>query len=378
MNILLVSEVYLPTVSGVASSTDSIARFMADRGHSVYLVCPKPVVSYQAPPQDGLEIIYTPTFRDPFFVDKSMALIPMGLWELLRVIRNHRIDVVHIQEPGALGIMALVLSKIYRLPVVGAMHFSMEQVVRIAPPIIRPFSAPFMRWYIRMIYPHYTAIMMPTHTVIKDLVALIGHPERIHAVSNGVDTKLYTPAKRMTSKHKNVSYLYLGRLDADKNLETILKAMSLVSPDIHFILAGVGKQKELLETLARSLGVYDRMTWVDKVSLDDIIKLYQSSDGFIIMSPVETQSIVALQAIACGLPVLAANAGALPELVRNGKNGYALPTFDEKMLAEKMMYLAGHPDVRERMGKESRKMSLKHEKKRVLRKLEQLYEEVCK
>lgn len=386
MNILLVSEVYLPTVSGVASSTDSIARFMAKRGHHVYLVCPKPVVPYDAPRQNNLEIIYTPRFRDPFFVDKSMAVFPMGLMELWHTIATHRINVVHIQEPGALGIMALILAKIYRLPIVGAMHFSLEQFVRITPRMLRPLSEPFIKLYIRIIYPRYTAIMMPTVTATKELIALIGHPERIHAVSNGVDTSLYVPRigpytllRKQHHFHPTETYLmYLGRLDRDKNIETILRALPLVSRDIHFILAGVGKQKENLEALAKKLSVFERITWVDKVSLQTIIDLYQLSDGFVIMSPVETQSIVTLQAIACGLPVIAADAGALPELVHDGENGYLLPTFDEKRLAEKMMYFASHPDVRTRMGKESRRLSLHHEKRNVLKELEQLYKAIAR
>lgn len=372
MNILIVSEVYLPTVSGVASSTDSIARFMATYGHHVIVVCPKSVVPYTPAPQKHLEFVYTPTFRDPFFVDKSMALFPMGVLELWKIIRTKKIDIIHIQEPGTLGITALILSKLYRVPTVGAMHFSMEQVIRIAPWFIRPFSASFMKGYIRLIYPRYTAIMMPTETVTKDLAAMIGHKEKIHAVSNGVDTTLYLPLAKTVLK-KSVSYLYLGRLDADKNIETILRAFAHTSPQLRLTVAGVGKQQGMLKELVRSLRLEQRITWIQNLSQQDIINLYQHSDVFVIMSPVETQSIVTLQAIACGLPVIAARAGALPELVQDGKSGYLLPTFDENALAEKMTYLAQHPDVRITMGKEGRRMSMKHEKKIVLRKLESLY-----
>jgi glycosyltransferase involved in cell wall biosynthesis len=359
---------------------------MASQGNHVYLVCPKPVVPYIAPPQKNLEIIYTPCLRDPFFVDKSMAVVPLGLWEIWHTIATKHIDVVHIQEPGALGIMTLALAKLYRLPIVGAMHFSMEQIIRITPAIVRPFSAPFTKFYIRMVYPQYTAIMMPTKTVIKDLVALIGHPERIHAVSNGVDTTVYTPRKGSSTtlrrkyhlREKETYFMYLGRLDADKNIETIVRALPLVSIEIHLILAGVGKQKENLVALAKELSVYDRITWIDQIALAEIIDLYQLSDGFIIMSPVETQSIVALQAIACGVPVIAADAGALPELIQDGKNGYLLPTFDVGKLAEKMTYLSGHPEIRKEMGIASRALSLHHEKRRVLGELEQLYKDIGK
>ncbi len=386
MNILLISEIYLPTVSGVASSTDSIARFMASRGHHVYLICPKPIVPYVAPPQENLEIIYTPRLRDPFFVGKSMAIIPLGLPEIWRTIRNSHIDVVHIQEPGALGIMALTLSRLYGLPVVGAMHFSLEQVIRITPWFVRPFSAVFTKLYIRAVYPQYTAIMMPTKTVISELSSLIGHAERIHPISNGVETTIYTPVNGPYAKlrkkygfHETEPYfMYLGRLDADKNIETMIRALAVTPNSFHMIIAGVGKQAMRLLSLAKELSVNDRIIWLEKIAREEIVELYQLSDVFVITSPVETQSIVALQAIACGLPVLAANAGALPELVHDGENGYLLPTFDEKLLAEKMCYLATHPEVRSKMGAKSRELSMEHEKSRVLKKLEALYTEVIR
>lgn len=386
MNVLLISEIYLPTVSGVASSTDSIARFMAQRGHHVYLICPRPMAPYDAHPPKGMDIIYTPRLRDPILVNKPMTFFPLGLFEIWRTIATKKIDVVHIQEPGALGITTLLLAKLYRLPIVGAMHFSMEQVIRMTPKAVQFLSVPFMTLYVRMVYPQYTAIMMPTKTVTKDLAALIGHPERIHAISNGVDTTVYTShtgsyaglRKKYHLSEKQIYYLYLGRLDADKNIDTTLRALQHTSKDIHLIIAGVGTERKSLEDLAKTLSVSERIIWVEQVPLAEILDLYHLSDGFIIMSTVETQSIVALQAIACGLSLIVADAGALPELVRDGESGYVLPSFDDKKLAEKMIFLATHPDVRRSMGKASRELSLAHQKPTVLKKLEMLYEQVKK
>lgn len=384
MNILFVSEIYLPTVSGVASSTDSITRFMAKRGHTVYLVVPRPMVSYIPEKQTGLHIIFAPRLRDLMYKDKPMTIFPLGFYEIWSVFKNHHIDVVHIQEPGALGIAALILSKMYKIPVVGAMHFSMEQILRMASPLVRPLSVPAMTLYIRLVYPRYTAIMMPTVTVTKDLARLIGHPERIHAVSNGIETNIYTPRngstgalrKKYTLDSNATYYIYIGRLDPDKNIETILRALAKTPQAIRLIIAGLGAEKVALKELAVSLRITDRITWFDKIPMGQIIELYQLSDAFIITSPVETQSIVTLQAIACGLPVIAAKAGALPELVHDGENGYLVPTYDVQVISQKMEYLATHPAIREAMGKKSRTISLAHEKSRVLLKLEHLYREV--
>lgn len=137
MKILLISEVYVPTVSGVATSTESIAKYMVSQGHEVYLICPRPFAQEpQAPP--GLHMIHTPSIPDPFFVGKPMTLAPFGFYTIWKTLRAHRFDVAHIQEPGNLGITALFLCRHFRIPTLGAMHFSLEQVRLLFPMLSGP------------------------------------------------------------------------------------------------------------------------------------------------------------------------------------------------------------------------------------------------
>lgn len=384
MNILLVSDVYLPTVSGVASSTDSIARYMAHAGHIVFLVCPHPISPYDPKPPKNLTIRYTPSREDPLFVNKATTMFPLAWGPVRTILAKEHIDIVHIQEPGSIGIVALILSKLYRTPMVGADHFSLLQVKKVAPPYIRWASVPFMKLYIKCIYRLYDAIMVPTKTAKKELTELIGIPDRIQPVSNGVDTDLYIPhIGSKTSLYKRYGldpgkthFLYLGRLDPDKNIDTILHALHKTPEDIHFLLAGTGKETRRLRSVSKELGLQNRITWLQDLNTKAIIDLYHIADVFVIMSPVETQSIVALQALACGLPVIAADAGALPELVVHGENGFALPTYDADALSEKMIFLAAHPKLREQMGKKGRTLSLAHHKPVALAQLEKLFRSV--
>ena len=385
MNILLVSDAYLPTVSGVASSTDSIARFMAHEGHIVDLVCPKPLIPYEAPPLPGLTIWYTPSASDTLFVNKAYTPFPLGFGKLWHCFRSKRYDVVHIQEPGSLGITALFLAKLFRVPVVGARHFSWLQIERLVPPWLRFASVPFMKVYVSLIYRSYDAIMVPTKTAGKELEDLIGMKERIHAISNGVETNEYVPVTGNTSllrKHNMIPdnttvFLYIGRLDKDKNVETIFRAAAQCKAPLHLVIVGVGTEKDALIALGKELKLSTRITWFEETTKSKIIELYQSADVFVIMSPVETQSIVALQAISCGLPLIAASAGALPELI-NGKNGYLVDTYDINALADKMETLAKDRALRKSMGKESRALSRSHHKPTVLKQLEAIFTSLAK
>lgn len=382
MNILLISDVYLPTVSGVAASTDSIAKFLASQGHTVYLVCPKPNNPI-AQDVKRLHIIYTPSVSDPFFVGKRMAIIPLGFREIWQTISTHNIDIAHIQEPGALGVMALICCRLRQIPTVGALHTSMEQVRLLVSPIFRPLVPSLMSVYIHMIYPHYNAVMVPTQTVVKFLRPILGKNKEIQAVSNGVNTEEFIPLQNNEALRKSlhtpknkILFLHVGRLDVDKNIDTMLRALTHTGPDIHFLLAGIGKQEAALRAYANKLGINDKITWIGRVDRSTMVQWYQVADAFMIMSPVETQSIVALQAISTGLPLIVANAGALPELVHDGKNGFLVETYDDEALAAKMELLAHDPKLRVQMAKESRTISLPHHKPVALSELTKLYQRV--
>lgn len=383
MNILLVSDAYLPTVSGVASSSDSIARFMASQGHHVTLVAPKPLDGYVPKSQDRLAFVFTPGVSDSLFVNKSMTIFPLGLGPMWKAFRSQKFDIVHIQEPGSLGVTAILLAKLFRVPIVGAMHFSWPQIERVAPWAIRWISVPFMKLYVRVVYRAYDAIMVPTRTAATDLTAFIGRNGHIHPVSNGVDTTVFVPRngspatlrKKYGIPNDKVVFSYIGRLDADKNVETTIRAVSSLVTPYHLVIGGVGRQKQALVSLAESLGIAKNITWIEGLSQQAIVELYQASDVFVIMSPVETQSIVALQAIACGLPLVAANAGALPELV-DGKNGILVETHDAKGLARELERLAKDASLRGSMGTYSRQLSLTHHKPDMLKQLEALFASV--
>jgi glycosyltransferase involved in cell wall biosynthesis len=372
MNILIVTETYVPTVSGVANSTDSIARFLVSRGHTVTVIAPAPLTDVHLSEPDGLTVVTAPSIRDPVIAGKPMTLFPLGLSTIWQTVTRHSFDVMHIQEPGSLGITALIIAKIKHIPTVGAAHTMPEQMATFFGPFYR-FGLRFAAFWTRAIYNHYDAIMTPTETMAGRL-RKFGIHVPIRAVSNGINVALYTSGP--TKPHTGLRFGYLGRIDKDKHLDIVIRAMTKTDPHIRLIIAGFGIALDELVVLARELHVSDKVTFIGKLNEPEIIALYRSLDCFVIPSPVESQSIVTLQAIACGLPVIAANAGALPELVHDGKNGYLVPPDDVTQFAQKMNLLADNTALRKKFGVESRMISLVHDKPKVLGKLEELYDTI--
>lgn len=377
MNILLVTETYLPFIAGVSTSSDSIARFMVGRGHTVTLVSPNPVIAGEVKKLPGLSFVTTPSVHDPLYRGKPMTVFPFGFPVINRLMNTHKFDVVHIQEPGSLGISALWAAKLHRVPVIGALHFTPDQVARMTT---GGKTNKYIQWlvgrYIRSVYQSYNAIMVPTQTFV-DFLRSLGVGVRAEVVSNGVYTDVYTPPKKpRAGTKKTIRVLYIGRLDKDKNVMTLIDALQYTESGVVLVIAGTGKDKQILMERARMLRVDTRIEWKGTITEKEMVTLYHDVDCFVLMAEFEVQSIVTLQALASGLPVLGARAGALPELIHDGENGYTLDPHDAKGLAKKMNELLVHPETRERMGKVSRAISLLHHKPIALSKLEALYLDV--
>jgi glycosyltransferase involved in cell wall biosynthesis len=380
VNILLVTETYLPYISGVAVSTDSIARYMVSQGHTVTVVAPTYNIDKPVTPMPGLKIVRIPSIPNPFYKGMSSAIFPFCIPSVEKVFKEQKFDVVHIQEPASIGLAALVLAKKYKIPVVGALHFTPEQISRMIPGKPEKLVSPLIRKYINFIYNKYDAIMVPTQT-FAEFLKKDGVKKHIEVVSNGVDTGIFRPAvhneavrKKLGINKDDVVFFFLGRLELDKNVSTLIKAVPFVGEKMKLLIVGTGKIEKTLHLLARKLNVEDRIIWVKHITDAEMPDYYHAADCFTLMSPYEVQSIVTLQAIASGLPIIAAQAGALPELCQDHKNGFLVDTYDSKTLAARMDELYHNKKMRTEFGAESRIISLPHHKPTALHKLELLYE----
>lgn len=384
MNILIVSETYLPYITGVSVSTDSIAHYMVKEGHKVVLITPNPLIKGVVPPLKGLEILHVPSLPFTFYNNNATALLPFCFLVIAGVMKKTKFDVVHIQEPGPTGLAALTLAKIHHIPVVGALHFIPEQVDRVIWGKAEKILTPIINIYVRFIYNHYDQIMTPSY-FFANYLKRIGIKRPINVISNGVDVSKFYPAatnlkfrKKFNIPEKSILFFYLGRIDGDKNVATLVKAMPFTGSLVRLLIVGRGKKSESLHNLAQKLKVSSKITWIDYITNEEMLDVYHAADVFSIMSPYEGQSIVTLQAAASGLPIIGANAGALPELIHDKENGFLVSTHDYKELAKKMNQLAGSFAIRKSFGEKGREISLTHDKPKVLHKLEVIFDKLGK
>ncbi len=206
----------------------------------------------------------------------------------------------------------------------------------------------------------------------------------VRAVSCGVDVEHFTPDQDVDRRAVRLRYgleaeatlfLYVGRLDREKCLEVLLQALArLDRHDLQLVMVGQGRHRRALAALAQALHLGRRAVFPGYVPTADLPALLNSADLFAMPSDAELLSIATLEAMATGRPILAADARALPELVRPGVNGILFRPGDPESAARGIAELADHRETWARMGAASRALALHHDCRKTLRRYLELYE----
>jgi glycosyltransferase involved in cell wall biosynthesis len=155
----------------------------------------------------------------------------------------------------------------------------------------------------------------------------------------------------------------VGRLDPEKKIEDVLQAVALAAKTTDFCLVIVGKgiRKSALERLTEELCIRNRTIFTGLVPEEDLPYFYKLSRCFIIASIAELLSLATLQAMASGLPVIAANAGALGELVHHQINGFLFNIGDIGAMAHAVSTVVSNDELHQKMSEKSIELIRDHD-----------------
>ena len=197
------------------------------------------------------------------------------------------------------------------------------------------------------------------------------------AVSCGVDSAVYAAAAAAAPANDVPVILYVGRLDPEKHVNELIEAVAGLPDDVPYrveiIGDGAAGSTWMKHAAAHNLGP-DKVVFRGFVSETELLEAYGRCDIFCIPGIAELQSIVTLEAMSAGKPVVGANAMALPHLVHSGENGWLYTPGDIGELRAHLMQLMKDPDERHRMGVESQRIVAHHGLDATLQRYETLYE----
>ncbi len=184
-------------------------------------------------------------------------------------------------------------------------------------------------------------------------------PDRIHVISNGIDTSVFTPPIYSASQRETKDnsawcwVLYVGRLHIRKGILQLLRAFHLArqtNPALRLKLVGNGPLEETLRRECQRLSLSDVVEFSGLLEGAKLAQAYRSADIVCIPSLQEGQGIVALEAQACGRPVIATLTGGLTEVVKDQQTGILVPPGEVESLAKAILKLSGNPSLRQKFG----------------------------
>lgn len=412
MKILIASATYYPMINGVATFTHNLAMGLAKKGHQVVVVCPSFTGKKHTERKDGVVEYYLNSIRMPLYPDEINEVPPKktifgremprlfyksGLWvcpapyiEIKKIIRKFQPDVIHSQTPDPIGLAVSTLARELDIPFVTTGHnqpdvFSaqltktkaMKKAMDVA---LRAFLVNYQR--------HSDYATMPTEMAIEDLILKRRREFRVpvEALSNGVDLMAFTPGKAKIGVYKKFRLpsdkpiaLYVGRVDPEKSIGTVIEAFSMALekvPDVLLVIVGDGTDRARLEELVKYYQIEKNVRFLGRVMPPLLNELYKIGDVFVTASEIETQGIVLIEAAATGLPLIAVDRGAVGEVCKNEVNGYLCqPGGDVDGIARGLINILTDRKLQRKMSDESLNISRKHDINHTLERFEQIYTE---
>jgi phosphatidylinositol alpha 1,6-mannosyltransferase len=348
MRVLYCTDTYPPQVNGVSVVTALSVAGLRQRGWECAVVSPRyPEVAESVFTEYGNtdDPAVTTIASVPFPNYPDIRLTAPSYGTVYRVARQFKPHLIHSETEFVLGRLGQLVGQRLRVPLVSSYH---TDFARYADAYGVPWLRGTISAYISRFHRRSRRTYTPSAPSRDDL--LRSGVRDVEVWGRGVDVTTYHPRLRSDALRDKLgfghrfTFLYVGRLAHEKNVEQIVEAYRLALPSLpadstRLVIAGAGPREAALRAAAPEgvifLGYLDRRT--------ELPALYASADAFVFASLTETLGLVVLEAMAAGLPVIATPAGGVADHLRDGENGIAYPAGDTRALAQAMVSLATDP-----------------------------------
>jgi glycosyltransferase involved in cell wall biosynthesis len=367
MRIALFTETFLPKVDGIVTRLSHTVDHLQRLGNQVLVISPDGgLTEYK-----GAKIYGIPGFPLPLYPELKLALPRPSMRQ---VLEDFQPDLMHLVNPAVLGLGGLYYAKSLDVPLVASYHTHL-------PKYLEHYGLGMLEgvlWELLKVVHNQAEINLCTSTAMQD--ALVSHGiERVAVWQKGVDTELFQPdlgsvemRSHLTQGHpESPLLLYVGRLSAEKEIDRIKPVLQAV-PNARLALVGDGPHRADLEKYFADTPTH----FVGYMTGKTLASAFASADAFIFPSRTETLGLVLLEAMAAGCPVIAANAGGIPDIVTDGVNGYLFDPSDDQGAIAATKRLLANPSEREYLRQNARLEAERWGWAAATRQLQGFYQEV--
>jgi N-acetyl-alpha-D-glucosaminyl L-malate synthase BshA len=327
-----------PTVGGSGVVATELGLEMARRGHEVHFICYSlPYRLGRVPPGVTFHEVTVPAYPLFQYPPYSLALAS----QMADAVRNHSIELLHVHYAIPHAISAYLAREILGgVPkLVVTLHGTDITVVGADPSFL-----PIVRLGIERA----DAVTAVSRSLADETHERLGVPREIEVIPNFVDANrcdrdFAAAHRRRLSPDGAPLLVHASNFRPVKRIMDVLEVFRRVHSEVpaHLALVGDGPDRPGAEKFAREAGIAHRVEFLGNVT--PVEGVLGAGDIFLLPSNEESFGLAALEAMACGVPVIASNAGGLPELIAQGSGGFTFPIGDTAAMAAQAVALLTNP-----------------------------------
>lgn len=380
LRILIGADTFWPEINGAASFISRLAAGLVERGHDVHIAAPSfsnTKLGARTEEHEGQKMTVHRIYSWRWYPHPWLRFsLPWRIKQnSAKIIDKVKPDVIHFQSHIIIGRGMTIEGQKRGIRLIGTNHVMPENLLEytlIIPPFLKNWAIQLAWNAADRCFSRAERVTAPTQRAAEYLEAHTS-VKNVLAISCGLDTHQYTPNMDLDKPNLIV---FLGRIVVEKHLDRLIRAFAKLDPalDARLELVGGGDQEQSLKNLASSLGVASRVHFTGYVDESYLRTALQRAKVFAMPSIAELQSISTMEAMATGLPIVGADAMALPHLVHDGENGYLFEPGNVDDLAEKLTKVLTLPKKElKALKEESLRIVQMHDIQRTLDTFESLY-----
>lgn len=347
MNILILTPFFPPHIGGVETVAYKKAIKFSELGHNVVVITSKCI----GEKRDYYKISNISIHRFKAFTLPELKTLPQisnvgfmikAFFKLPEIIKKYKIQIIY----GETHVFPLTFLSYFLNIIV----FKRPMVISVQGRFNIGLWAPLENIFDKIITKHFyykiDKIICSSTSLRNRLLKLKIKKEKLTVIPNGVDTNLFKKIpnanyfdKYLTKiTHKKV--LFVGRLDIQKGVEYLIKAIPIVIKnysEVHFFILGNGYLEEKLKSLALTLNISNQITFLNNVPLEKLPYVYSSADYLCLPSLHEGFPSTIVQALSIGLVIIASNVEGIPDVIKKNENGFIVEPGNVEQLSKNIL-----------------------------------------
>ncbi len=356
MNLLLINYEYPPIGGGAANATWNLATALNESGNHVTVLTAayRDLKGWRN--ENGVNVFRCRAIRKKQATStilEMLSFVVSAALTLPRIVKSKNIEGVIAFFLFPCGPLGLIAHFFYRIPYLVSLRGGDV-----------PGTEPGLSRIHRLLMPIRKLVYRKSAGVIANSIGLKALAQKcddveIDVIPNGVDTEFFQPASlRQETGTPAFQFLFVGRFQPQKNLSFFFHRIAELcgKTSVPFVIhmVGEGPQKGKLEKLAQTLGINDKIQWHGWLEPFHLREMYQSADCLVLPSLYEGMPNVILEAMACGVPILASRVEGNVDLVKDGHTGYVFKPNSPQAFRSAFNAMVDMPEKTKQMGRNAR------------------------